>query len=453
MNIRNVGQIVFAAFGLALQSEALSAIASEDETMSMVYGDERMVSIATGGEQLIYKAPAVASVITRQDIENSSANSLNELLEMIPGLHISEDYYSGDAIYSMRGFFRDPDAGMLFLVNGVPLNSLQNGSRFAGFRLMLNNIEQVEVIRGPGSAVYGADAFVGVINIITRQYQEQQEYGAQYGSFENKGAWLQNNFKLGKWQNHISLQYQAADGDANRNINADLQTFLDGRTATSASLAPANMETAFNTVDLELDFSRDNWRINQWLWLSKNQSNGHGVPSLDTLDPNGQIDSHASLSTLTYNNQDLSENWSLNVRLSYMDYVADREQYLLPDGSIAPVGSDGNLFTSGIRNVSFPSGMINFNNSREQHSQIEITTSILAGWNIICACPPVTSYRNTRLKNHETSVPASSMPASSVHRFSRLMLPALPASHCLTVKERSLIFLYRMNGTSCPTGH
>jgi len=89
---------------------SFAEMSNEDETLQLIYGNERMVSIATGNEQLLYKAPAIASVITRQDIENSSANNLNELLEMVPGLHISEDYFSGDAVYSMRGFFRDPDA-------------------------------------------------------------------------------------------------------------------------------------------------------------------------------------------------------------------------------------------------------------------------------------------------------------------------------------------------------
>ena len=379
MSTRLINIMLLGSLNTCFQGTALAQIASEQETLQMVYGSERMVSIATGSEQLLYKAPAIASVITREDIERSSANSLNELLEMVPGLHISEDYNSGDAIYSMRGFFRDPDAGMLFLINGTPLNTLQNGSRFAAMRLMLNNIEQVEIIRGPGSAVYGADAFVGVINIITRQYEERQEYGVQYGSFGNKAAWLQNNFKLGGWENHVSLQYQAADGDKSRTVNRDLQSFLDDTTGTSASLAPATMETAYNNVDLELDFANGNWRINQWFWANLDQSNGHGIPSLDSLDPNGQTNSRASLSTLEYDDDQLTDNWSLNVRLTYLDYAAERNQYLLPGTSVAPIGSDGNIFTSGLRNVSFPGGMINLNNSKEQHSQIEATT-FYSGW-------------------------------------------------------------------------
>ena len=369
--------ILFLFFIIPLS--CFAEMSNEEETMQLIYGNERMVSIATGNEQLLYKAPAIASVITRQDIENSSASTLNELLEMVPGLHISEDYFSGDAIYTMRGFSRDPDAGMLFMVNGTTLNSLENGSRFSALRLALNNIEQIEIIRGPGSAVYGADAFVGVINIITRKYQQGQEYGLQGGSFSTQGAWLQNNFRLGQWKNHLSVQYQAAKGDKNRKVEQDLQSFFDDTTSTSASHAPATMGTDYNTLDVELDFSNQHWNINQWLWMNKNQANGHGTPGLDTLDPNGQLDSQASLSSLEYSNDQLSDDWSLNIKLSYLNYTVEREQNLLPPGSIAPVGNDGNLFTSGIRDVNFPGGMLNTGSSKEQQTHFDIS-SFYYGW-------------------------------------------------------------------------
>ncbi|VAW60117.1 TonB-dependent receptor; Outer membrane receptor for ferrienterochelin and colicins [hydrothermal vent metagenome] len=377
MNI--LKNILILLFLLAHAFPSAAEMANEDETLQLVYGDERMVSIATGNEQLLYKAPAIASVITRKDIENSSANNLNELLEMIPGLHISEDYFSGDAVYSMRGFFRDPDAGMLFLINGTTVNTLEKGSRFSALRMALNNIEQIEIIRGPGSAVYGADAFVGVINIITKKYQPGQTFGIQAGSFSTAGAWLQNNFRLGQWESHVSLQYQSAKGDKNRIIENDLQSFLDDVTGTSSSIAPNTLTSEYNTLDLELNFANGNWNINQWLWMNQDQSNGHGTPALDTLDATGQLDSRASLSAVEYANDSIAKNWSLNLRLSFLDYALDRNQYLLPAGSIAPVGDDGNLFTSGIRNTTFPNGMISFNSSKEQQTHFDIT-SFFYGW-------------------------------------------------------------------------
>ncbi len=357
-----------------------AAMASEEETMQLIYGSERMVSIATGSEQLLYKAPAIASVISRQDIELSSASSLNELLEMVPGLHISEDYFSGNAVYSMRGFFRDPDAGMLFLINGAPVNTLQNGSRLSAMRLPLNNIDQIEIIRGPGSAVYGADAFVGVINIITRKYENRQEYGIELGSFSNQAAWLQNNFKLGEVKTHLSLQYQSSKGDKAREVKRDMQSYFDDVTGTQASLAPDTMNTQYSVLDLELNLAYANWNFNQWLWMNNGQANGHGVPSLDTLDQDGALDSRASLSSIEYYNDELTEKWSLKFRLSYLNYVNNRLQNLLPSGSNAPIGSDGNLFTGDTRSVVFPSGMVNQTDTSEEQSQFELT-GFYYGWN------------------------------------------------------------------------
>ena len=355
--------------------------ASESETVDLVYGDEQMVSIATGSEQLLYKAPSVATVITHKEIQLSNAKFLNELLDMVPGLHISEDYYAADAIYIMRGFFRSPDAGMLLLIDGIPVNTLQDGSRFSSFKLPVNNIEQIEIIRGPGSAVYGADAFVGTINVITKNKSSNEEAGLSLGSFQSQSYWLHKNHSLGQWNNSISLQLHSTNGDKHRLVENDLQSYLDSITATQSSHAPSSLDTQSEIINFQLGFNHQNWHITHWLWMNNNQGNGHGVPGLDTLDPDGQIDSQSNRTTIEYNNPSITRNWSLNTRLSYLDYRTDKQQILLPSGSNAPVGLDGNLFTTGIwlRNVTFPSGMIDEKQTREQHSHAEIS-SFYQGW-------------------------------------------------------------------------
>lgn len=370
--------ILLALSTLAIPVQA--EIASESETLQMLYGNEQMVSIATGSQQLLYKAPAVASVITRRDIRQSAATTLNELLDMVPGLHVSRDYYGGDAVYTMRGFFRAPDAGMLIMLNGTPINTLQNGSRFPAFQLPLHNIDQIEIIRGPGSAVYGADAFVGVINIITRRDDTQDETGLGYGSFSRRSAWLQQSFTPGSWKGRVSLQYQGSDGDDGRVLQRDLQSFFDDITGTSASQAPAAMNTAYDTFSLELGLARRHWQLDQWLWMNNNQGNGHGVPGLDVIDLAGQTDSRASLTSIDYANDHIATNWSLKLSLSYLDTLTRRDQQLLPPGSIAPVGNDGNLFTSGIHNVTFPQGMADAVDSHEQQARTELVT-LYRGWN------------------------------------------------------------------------
>jgi len=368
--------ITIVTFYLLVNADScLSYTASESETVGLVYGDEQMVSIATGNYQLLYKAPAVASVITRQQIAESSATNLNELLEMVPGLHVSRDYLSGDAIYSMRGFFRDPDAGVLLLFNGVPLNNLQKGSRFSALQMPLENIDQIEVIRGPGSAVYGADAFVGTINIVTKNITSADDVsaGIRLGSFSNKHLWFQDILKLPGWSLSYMLELQSDKGDDGRVVEADLQSYLDVQALTNASAAPGSISSEYNVLNMLFDVSYQDWKLQQWIWLNTDQGNGHGLPGIDTLDPEGGIDSRVFLSSVEYNNHNFSHDWSLNGRFSYLHNQSRQLQYLLPAGSNAPIGDDGNLFTPGTRSVFFTSGMIDSTDIRENHLNLELT--------------------------------------------------------------------------------
>ena len=66
--------------------------ADDEEALIELYGDEEIVSIATGSAQPISKAPAVATVITAKDIKEMGATDVDEVLEAVPGLHVSSEY-------------------------------------------------------------------------------------------------------------------------------------------------------------------------------------------------------------------------------------------------------------------------------------------------------------------------------------------------------------------------
>ena len=163
---------------LGLRAEAQT----EEEEMALVYGDKSMVSIATGSAQPLRRAPSVATVITAEDIQALGAFDLDEVLETVPGLHVSRSPVVYSPIYVIRGIRStvvNPE--VLMLVNGIPLTAAYGGDRglnWGGWPV--ENIARIEVIRGPGSALYGADAFSGVINIITKtsaDIKDTQEIG------------------------------------------------------------------------------------------------------------------------------------------------------------------------------------------------------------------------------------------------------------------------------------
>src|SRR5438105_2039230 len=142
---------------------------AEEEELALAYGSKSVVSIATGSRMLVSRAPAVATVITADDIAAMGATELSEALETVPGLHVSASPVAYAPLFDIRGIHSQFNPQVLMLVNGVPVTTVFLGERgliWSG--LPLENVARIEVIRGPGSALYGADAFSGVVNLITK---------------------------------------------------------------------------------------------------------------------------------------------------------------------------------------------------------------------------------------------------------------------------------------------
>ncbi|MBK9646329.1 MAG: TonB-dependent receptor [Deltaproteobacteria bacterium] len=111
-------------------------------------------------------APVAVELITREDIAASGAENLADLLEGQPGLDVERSYLG--AALRMQGM--NPDQ-VLILVDGERVLGAKDGVIDLG-RFPVENIQQVEIVKGPGSALYGADAMGGVVNLITRTPDE-----------------------------------------------------------------------------------------------------------------------------------------------------------------------------------------------------------------------------------------------------------------------------------------
>jgi outer membrane receptor for ferrienterochelin and colicins len=131
---------------------------------------EKVVVTAAGFEQTITDAPASISVIDREELEKKAYSNVMDAVKNIPGLYVTGGGNSQDI--SIRGMSKDYT---LYMIDGRPLSSARsvntNGAD-SGKQIGLppiSMIERIEVIRGPMSSLYGADAMGGVINIITRK--------------------------------------------------------------------------------------------------------------------------------------------------------------------------------------------------------------------------------------------------------------------------------------------
>ena len=128
---------------------------------------DEIVVTATRTEEEIDKIPANVTVITREDIEKSTATTVQDLLRNEEGLVIRDLFGTGtQSTVDMRGFGLGKNT--LILLDGRRLNEIDSGSPDWNL-IPLENVERIEVVRGNGSVLYGDNAMVGVINIITKK--------------------------------------------------------------------------------------------------------------------------------------------------------------------------------------------------------------------------------------------------------------------------------------------
>ncbi len=141
------------------------------------------VVTASRGRQSPLDAPNSTAVITEQDIRLSGITKIPELLRKLAGVDIME-VTGGQTEVSIRGFNQRLSNKVLVLVDGRSVYVDLLGATFwQAFTIGVEDIDRVEVVRGPGSALYGADAFNGVINIITkRPGQGKNGVAAGYGT-------------------------------------------------------------------------------------------------------------------------------------------------------------------------------------------------------------------------------------------------------------------------------
>jgi iron complex outermembrane receptor protein len=132
------------------------------------------VTSASKKEQKLSQVPAAIFVITKEDVHRSGADNLPDLLRMVPGMDVAQITPSVWAI-STRGFNGQYSNKLLVLIDGRTVYTpIFSGVYWDAQDVPLDSIERIEIICGPGAAIWGANAVNGVINIITKSAREMQ---------------------------------------------------------------------------------------------------------------------------------------------------------------------------------------------------------------------------------------------------------------------------------------
>jgi iron complex outermembrane receptor protein len=326
------------ALSIALCAVTLASADSVDEDIGQVFGkDDNTISIATGYRQPLDLAPAVATAITAEEIKALGATTLDQVIERVAGIHVSTTN-ALDTVSTIRGI----TSRVLILLNNVPVAQGLFVNAFGQVNnILVNDIERIEVIRGPESAVYGADAFAGVMNIVTKTASDIHgtEIGARAGSFDTYDGWLLHGGRYGGFDVALSASGRTTAG-FDETIGADAQTPFDALFGTTASLAPAPLNAGKDLIDARVDVSRGPWTWRMGYFGQLNLGTGVGISK--SLDPEGEANYNLVNTDLTYHDR-YSDVLDITAQLSYVNLRSSFDLTAFPPGAF-----DG-LFPEGVR--------------------------------------------------------------------------------------------------------
>ncbi|OQY44802.1 MAG: hypothetical protein B6242_11850 [Anaerolineaceae bacterium 4572_78] len=204
-------------FGVTLLFSAVSSFA---DTCGHVYDDEfgwiQEVGIASGQKEPIREVPVPVTVVTSQMMKDIGARNLKDvLITYVPGITFSQDH--NEVNVAGRGVYGSSQQKMLIMLNGHRLNSRSYSEANPDYSIGLEKIECIEVLRAPGSSLYGNIALTAVINIITKKGTDMggTEVSVGVGNYgQRKLSFVHGNeFENGKSDLLLWGTYYQSDGE------------------------------------------------------------------------------------------------------------------------------------------------------------------------------------------------------------------------------------------------
>lgn len=267
MMVMGICANVYAAHDENLNSYTLDTIIVEADAIKNKFGD-------TITEQSYYRTGGDVKVITREEIEKRHYTDLTEAIKRIPGVTFQNPGYRGGEYgyqFYNNGVSINGDTRVIILVDGRRVDNAastrigsntKSGSKSTGVNLdqvtNMENVDKIEVIKGPGASVYGPDALGGVINIITRK-----------GGNNNTGS---IDVSTGSWHKHkYALSYSGSAGkdnswhyflSANRDMSGDTK-YRDGIVGGNGTLGGSKWKEDGVNIRLDKDFN-DKQSLKVW---------------------------------------------------------------------------------------------------------------------------------------------------------------------------------------------
>ncbi len=328
--------------GFTLSALALAARDEKPKGLQQLSLEELLnvkLTVASRTETTVAEAPSIVSVFTAEDLRRMGARDLRDVLRVVPGFELGVRGQLGYTEFGLRGVITDNTEKIRILLDGVPVNENLEGSGTIIFgEMALDNVQQIEIIRGPGSALYGTNAFVGVVSIITKDAAgsgASTTLSTRGGSFNTKEGSVLTGWSGPRFRISAYLHYLETDGPDSP-IAEDALTSVDAFPSYSSlnagiSLAgtPKGHTSEFRrqlSTQLKLDY--------RGLTFNGLFTNLHKGPYLGTyFAVNEHSDAHPSQAqgTLATTFRP-AEDWVIEPKIYGLRYRADNRWNDAPDG-------------------------------------------------------------------------------------------------------------------------
>ncbi len=344
--------LTFSIFSVAaaMPSENLSKSQAIEEELRWLQA-EAMVTIATKSEVPISKAPGIITIFTAEEINQMGFRTLVDVLKIVPGFYTSMDE-TGEREIAVRGVLDDASQKAKILIDGHSVNNPWSGGAMWSFHdLVVENAKRIEIIRGPGSALHGQNAFLAVINIITKDTEDIDGFQAiaSGGSFDTQNY----NLLFGKKYDDLKISgffdYLNTEGFS-KTIEQDILF------PTTSSMSPGRSQNEKDKTDLNLKLSYRNLEI-KGKFMHKRREGYIGIDH--ALNDDTSIEDTYAYSELVYKWL-LSEKLEVIPRVYYDYYKWNNVFGTRPEGFVDQFGQ---FFPDGLRGlVGFKQRTIGFEN-------------------------------------------------------------------------------------------
>jgi len=205
--------LIIVNFSISFAVTVQDSTIDDNDSIMPVFDLKEVVTTATRVPRRVHDITSAVSVINLQEIENSNANYVMDVIGSQPGIYIRKDAVFGRQAIEIRGLGSNCRR-IQTLIDGRPEKMSLFGCTVTQ-TLPISNIEKIEVLRGPESVLYGTDALGGVVNIITKKlisdgFETNALYS--YGSFNSQHALIQHGGYQNRVDYYLTFDYKSSDG-------------------------------------------------------------------------------------------------------------------------------------------------------------------------------------------------------------------------------------------------